>query len=344
MTLLLTISKVGVNSESMENDKVDGLGEEGKAKEEGLSPSLLHMAIGRDGEGFNLSLDFKGSERCVLEQVSVEDCGDVWADELERNSGLEELCISILGERLFKGLLLLFMNISVSSAGGELPLPGSHCCSVPAAPICDKGSYPVSLSRCLSPTDFCLSVSVSSSSTPYNLSAVIWCCLVEPTRGTVSITNPCPPDKSKDLGLSVFGSAGQSWVSLGLEATLVPQSGIKTHEPKHLGQSKVRYSSMFEMTFRHLLRHIPMSFVHLYFLKKERSIFEIQTQSVKIWIKKHTKICLVHQLLNVCLFNNHTLEVLYEVVFFSHPHQFIMLQCIKFNPCIQGKIVQKCTG
>lgn len=40
MTLLLKMSRVGVKSESMENDEVEGVGDEGETREGGLSLSL----------------------------------------------------------------------------------------------------------------------------------------------------------------------------------------------------------------------------------------------------------------------------------------------------------------
>ena len=118
MTLLLKMSRVGVNSESMENEEVEGVGDDGETKEEGLSLSLVHIPRGRDGDGFSLSFDLTGSERCVLERTSVEDCGD----EVQRNNGLEGFCRSMLGVRLHRGLLLLFVYISISSARLRLVL------------------------------------------------------------------------------------------------------------------------------------------------------------------------------------------------------------------------------
>lgn len=74
MTLLLKMSRVGVNSESMENDEVEGVGDEGDAKEEGLSLSLLPR--GREGDGLSLSLGLTGIGRCVLERRRVEGRGE----------------------------------------------------------------------------------------------------------------------------------------------------------------------------------------------------------------------------------------------------------------------------
>lgn len=112
MTLLLKMSRVGVKSESIEKDELEGVGDDGETREEGLSLSLVHTPRGREGDGFNLSLDLTGSERCVLERTRVEDCGD----EVQRNNGLEGFCRSVLDVRLLRGLLLLFMYISISSA------------------------------------------------------------------------------------------------------------------------------------------------------------------------------------------------------------------------------------
>lgn len=78
MTLLLKMSRVGVNSESMENDEVEGVGDEGDTKEEGLSlPSLLQTPRGRDGDDLSLSLDLTGSCRFVLERSRVDGRGEV---------------------------------------------------------------------------------------------------------------------------------------------------------------------------------------------------------------------------------------------------------------------------
>lgn len=77
MTLLLKMSRVGVNSESMENDEAEGVGDEGDTKEEGLSLSLLQTPRGRDGDGLSLSLDLTGSGRCVLERSTAEGRGEV---------------------------------------------------------------------------------------------------------------------------------------------------------------------------------------------------------------------------------------------------------------------------
>lgn len=74
MTLLLKMSRVGVNSESMEND--EGVGDEGDTKEEGLSLSLVQTPRGRDGDDRSLSLGLTGSGRCVLERSSVGGRGD----------------------------------------------------------------------------------------------------------------------------------------------------------------------------------------------------------------------------------------------------------------------------
>lgn len=68
------MSRVGVNSESMENDEAEGVGDEGDTKEEGLSRSLLPR--GRDGEGFSLSLGLLGIGRCELERSRVQGGGE----------------------------------------------------------------------------------------------------------------------------------------------------------------------------------------------------------------------------------------------------------------------------
>lgn len=109
MTLLLKISRVGVKRESMENEELDGEGDDGDTREEGLSLSFLHTPRGSDGEGLSRSLDLTGRERCVLERTSVEVCG-------ERNNGLEE------SVQLLRGLLLLFMYVSISSTRLRLEL------------------------------------------------------------------------------------------------------------------------------------------------------------------------------------------------------------------------------
>lgn len=78
MTLHLKMSRVGVNSESMENDELEGVGDEGDTKEEGLSlPSLLQTPRGRDGDDLSLSLDLTGSGRFVLERSRVDGRGEV---------------------------------------------------------------------------------------------------------------------------------------------------------------------------------------------------------------------------------------------------------------------------
>lgn len=75
MTLLLNMSSVGVNRESMENeDAVDGVGEEGDFWGDGLS---LMSPRGRDGEGLSLSLDLSSIGSCELERSSVDGLGEV---------------------------------------------------------------------------------------------------------------------------------------------------------------------------------------------------------------------------------------------------------------------------
>lgn len=74
MTLLLKMSRVGVNRDSMENDEVEEVGDKGNTKEVGLSFSLLPR--GRDGDGLNFSLDLTGSGSCVLDRSSVGGRGD----------------------------------------------------------------------------------------------------------------------------------------------------------------------------------------------------------------------------------------------------------------------------
>lgn len=196
MTLLLKISRVGVNSVSIEKDDVEGVGDDGETKEGGLSLSLLQIPRGRDGDCLNLSFGLTGSGRCVVDRTRVEDCGEDWGEEAERNKGLEGFCRSILGVRLLRGLLPLFMYISISSARlrralDVLLLSWSHSCTVAVA-ISDRGSNPISIPvlltapelqltpglstapvqlTLLSTGGFCLSVSESSSSTPRSLSA-----------------------------------------------------------------------------------------------------------------------------------------------------------------------------
>lgn len=75
MTLLLKMSSVGVKRESMENDEVEDVGDEGDIKEGGLSLSLLPR--GRDVDDLILSLDLTGSGRCVLERSRVQGRGEV---------------------------------------------------------------------------------------------------------------------------------------------------------------------------------------------------------------------------------------------------------------------------
>ncbi len=77
MTLLLKMSRVGVKSESMEKDEVEGVGDDGDTKEAGLSLSLLQTLRGREGEVLSLSLGLTGSGRCVLEWRRVEGLGEV---------------------------------------------------------------------------------------------------------------------------------------------------------------------------------------------------------------------------------------------------------------------------
>lgn len=182
MTLLLKMSRVGVNSVSMENDEVEGVGDDGETKEGGLS--LLQIPRGRDGDCLSLSFVLAGSGRCVVDRTRVEDCGEEWGEEAERNKGLEGFCRSILGVRLLKGLLPLFMYISISSARLRRELDAllswSHSGTVAVA-ISDRGSNPISIPvlltvpalqgiAALSTGCFCLSVSVTSSSTSCSLS------------------------------------------------------------------------------------------------------------------------------------------------------------------------------
>lgn len=141
MTLLLKMSRVGVKSESMENDEVEGVGDDGDTMEGGLS--LLPR--GRDGDGLSLSLDLTGICRLVLERSRVEGRGEERGDEVV---GLEGFCRSVLGARLLSGLLALFMYISISSARWRrvvaLPLLSSPSCAASAV-ISVSGSKPVSI-------------------------------------------------------------------------------------------------------------------------------------------------------------------------------------------------------
>lgn len=61
------MSRVGVNSVSMENDEVEGVGDDGETKEGGLSLSLLQIPRGRDGDCLSLSFVLAGSGRCVVD-------------------------------------------------------------------------------------------------------------------------------------------------------------------------------------------------------------------------------------------------------------------------------------
>lgn len=239
------MSRVGVNSVSMENDEVEGVGDDGETKEGGLSLSLLQIPRGRDGDCLSLSFVLAGSGRCVVDWTRVEDCGEEWGEEAERNKGLEGFCRSILGVRLLKGLLPLFMYVSISSARLRLELNAlllswSHSCTVAVA-ISDRGSNPISIpvlltvpalqiTPALSTGCFCLSVSVTSSSTSCSLSEARWSCFDVLRMGTLSLRVPCPPDKSREFGLSAFGKAPLRRVSLdGLEASLRPLPVTKTH-------------------------------------------------------------------------------------------------------------------
>lgn len=213
MTLLLKMSSVGVKSESMENDEVEDVGDEGDAKEGGLSLSLLPR--GRDGDDLSLSLGLMGSGRCVLERSRVQGRGEVWGDEDAKGSeGFEGFCRSLLAARLLRGLFALLYT-SISSARSrrivaELLL-STYFCTVFVV-INDSGSEPVSIPvlftvpvlqlTALSNWGFFLSVFSSSS---ISLSEMWWFCLAELRRGTMGIRLSCLPDKSKDFGLSVFG-------------------------------------------------------------------------------------------------------------------------------------------
>lgn len=124
MTLLLKMSRDGLNSESMENDEDDGVGEEGETKEEGLSLSLVHRPRGRDGDGLSLSLGFAGSGSCALECGVVVGRGESRGDEAGLNNGLEGFCRFVLDVRLLRGLLPLCMYISISSARSRRAVGG----------------------------------------------------------------------------------------------------------------------------------------------------------------------------------------------------------------------------
>lgn len=182
-----------------------------------------------------------------MERSRVGGRGEVRGEEAEWGWGLEGFCRSILGVRLLKGLLTLFMYISISSARsrrvvGVLLLSSSHPCSTSVA-IRDRGSNPVSIPvlltvpalqlTLLSTRGFCLlsSVPVSSSSTPCSLSAAKWFCLAQLRLRAPSRDIPCPPDKSRDFGLSVFGRTPHGTVvSLnGLECSLLPLPVRKAH-------------------------------------------------------------------------------------------------------------------
>lgn len=138
------MSSVGVKSESMENDEVEDVGDEGDTKEGGLSLSLLPR--GRDGDDLSLSLDLTGSGRCVLERRRVQGCGEVRGDEDAK--GNEGLWRSLVAARLLTGLLALLIYTSISSARSRriaaASLLSSDFCTVPVV-ISDSGSEPVSI-------------------------------------------------------------------------------------------------------------------------------------------------------------------------------------------------------
>lgn len=226
MTLLLKMSSVGVKSESMENDEVEDVGDEGDTKEGGLSLSLLPR--GGDGDDLSLSLDLTGSGRCVLERSRVQGRGEVWGDEDAKGSeGFEGFWRSLLAARLLRGLFALFIYSSISSARSRRVVAAlllSSCFCTVSVVISDSGSEPVSIPvlftvpvlqlTALSNWGFFLSVFSSSS---ISLSETWWFCLVELRRGTMGIRLSCLPDKSKDFGLSVF------WRTIHGPASLVGQ-------------------------------------------------------------------------------------------------------------------------
>lgn len=65
-----------MNSESIENDELEGVGDEGDTKEVGLSLSLAETPRGRDGDDLSLSLGLTGRGRCVLDRSRVEGRGE----------------------------------------------------------------------------------------------------------------------------------------------------------------------------------------------------------------------------------------------------------------------------
>lgn len=217
MTLLLKMSRVGVKRESMEKEEVEGVGEDGETREAGRS----RPTRGRDGEGLSRSFGLTARGRCVLERSRAGGRGEVRGEGVERSTGLEGFCRSMLGARLLKGLLTLFMYISISSARsrravGVLLLSWSLSCCVSAV-IRDRGSKPISIPvlvtapplqlTLLSTLGFCFPPSPSSSSTPCSLSAARWCCLVQLRFKPLSPGALWPPDKSREVGLSFFGRA-----------------------------------------------------------------------------------------------------------------------------------------
>lgn len=231
MTLLLKMSSLGVKSESMENeDEVEDVGDEGDAKEGGLSLSLLPS--GRDGDDLSLSLDLTGSGRYVLERSRVQGRGEVWADENSRGSeGFEGVCRSLLAARLLRGLFALCIYTSIFSARSRrvvaASLLSSHFCTVSVI-INDSGSEPVSIPvlftvpalqlTALANGGLFLSVFSSSS---ISLSETWRFCLAELRSGTMGVRLSCLPHKSKDFGLSVFGRTLHGAASLvGLDIPL----------------------------------------------------------------------------------------------------------------------------
>lgn len=255
MTLLLKMSRVGVKSESMENDEVEEVGDEGDTKEGGLSLSLLPK--GRDGDDLSLSLDLTGSGRCVLERSRVQGRGEAWGDG-DWSEGFEEFCRSALAARPLEGLFAFIRYTSISSARSRRVvaalLLSSHFCTLSVV-ISDSGSEPASIPvlftvpalqlTALSDWGFFMPAGFSSSS--ISVSEALWLCLVELKRGTVGLRLSCLPDKSNDFGLSFFERTLHGPASLvGLDispwtipVTMAWQNGLSINSPQFFSYTKI---------------------------------------------------------------------------------------------------------
>lgn len=250
MTLLLKMSSVGVKRESMENDEVEDVGDEGDIKEGGLSLSLLPR--GRDVDDLILSLDLTGSGRCVLERSRVQGRGEVWGDEDAKGSeGFEGFCGSLLAAWFLRGLFALFIYTSISSARSRRVVAAlllSSCFCTVSVVISDSGSEPVSIPvlftapvlQLAALSNWGLFLSVFSSSS-ISLSETWWLCLV----GTTGVRLRCLPDKSKEFGLSVFGRTLHGPASLvplwSLPVTKTWENGLFRLNSSLRLTSKIRY-------------------------------------------------------------------------------------------------------